>query len=39
MARSQLVAIVELQYCALHLVPYFDNSSNLKVVGFLKLYT
>jgi hypothetical protein len=39
MARSQLVAIVELQYCALHLVPYFDNSNNLKVVGFLKLYT
>eukprot|EP00877_Chromochloris_zofingiensis_P009828 jgi/Chrzof1/5099/Cz15g11120.t1 len=39
MAKHQMVAIVHLQYCELHLVPYFDNNNHVRMVGFLKIYT
>lgn len=38
LAHCQLVAVVPLQQGgALHLVPYFDNSDTLRLVGFMKL--
>lgn len=37
MAKSQLVAIAALQTAELHLVPYFDNKNQVRVVGFLKI--
>lgn len=36
LAQCQLVAVVRLQHCALHLVPYFDNGRTMRMVGFLK---